>query len=197
MTEAYLDARKNYAKAQRDMQRGEDGEDGDGDRGGRGGRGGRRGGGFNPALRELLTEHREKLHDTLDDIMTDKTLQHAMLTLGAFDTSWDRMVVAITGFELGDDKTLEALKPVENYVAAIEATRESGNNQRMRQGMMDARFKLADDMKTILSEVQRKKFSQIVDSGFRRRRVTPGGPGGAGGRGGRGGGDRGGRGGGG
>ncbi len=49
VTEAYLDARKNYAKAQRDMRRredekkdgedGVDGEDGDGERGGRGGRG--------------------------------------------------------------------------------------------------------------------------------------------------------------
>lgn len=144
-----------------------------------------------------MTEHRDKLHDALDDIITDKTLQRAMHTLGSFDTSWDRMANAIAGFALGDDKTLEALKPVEDYIAAIAAIRASGDFQTMRQGMMDARTKLTDAMKTLLSEEQNGKFTQVMNAGFGRRRGTPGGPGGAGGRGGRGGGDRGGRGGGG
>ncbi len=141
-----------------------------------------------------MTEHRDKLHDTLDDFITDKSLERAMLTFGSFDSSWDRMVNAIAGFELGDDKTLETLKPIEDYVAEFASIRASGDFQSMRQGMQDARSKLTDAMKTLLSEEQSGKFNQVMNPGFGRRRGGAGGPGGRGGRGGGDRGDRGGRG---
>ena len=128
------------------------------------------------------------LQDALDDIIKGKTLERAMVTFGTFNSSWDSMTSAIAGFKLGDDKTLEAMKPIEDYIAELTAIRESGDFQNMRQGLMDARAKLTDAMKALLDEEQNKKFSQTMNTGFGRQR-------GPGGRGGRGGGDRGGRGG--
>ena len=90
------------------------------------------------------------LQDALDDSITGKTLERAMVTFGTFNSSWDSMTSAIAGFKLGDDKTLEAMKPIEDYIAELTAIRESGDFQNIRQGMMDARAKLTDAMKAMV-----------------------------------------------
>lgn len=163
VTEVYLDARENYATAQRELQRGENSGKKEI---------------FTPAMGELLAEHLFKLHDTLDDIITDKPLKRAMVTLGSFNTIWDRMVDAISGFQLGDERTREALKPIEDFVAEVVVIRAGGAFQIAIQDMIDARYKLMSVIQTILTEEQNGIFIQIVDSGFSRRPAVPAIPGG-------------------
>jgi len=185
VTKIYVDARKSLGDIMPGQGRGGQGRgagaggqgrgEGQGQgqgRGGAGGAGGAAGGGAGgdpQAMRERIEAEREKLRTALDEVLDDKPLEHAMNTLGAFATgaNWDRMTLAVVGFELGDEKTMTALKPVEQYVADLSKMRDSTDRESMRQAMQDARTKLLEGMETVLSEEQLQQFQRVVNAGAR------------------------------
>ena len=184
VTKIYIDARKSLGDIMPGQGRGGQGRGGAGAGAGGQGRGGAAGGGAGAgggaageggaggdpqAIRERLEAERQKLRTALDEVLDDKPLERAMNTLGAFATgaNWDRMVLAVAGFELGDEKTMTALKPIEQYVADLSAVRESGDREGMRQAMMDARTKLMEGMETVLNEEQLAQFQRSATPGQR------------------------------
>jgi hypothetical protein len=162
LTEAYIAARRSANEAMRSRARGEGGGRGQGARGEGGGRGqGARGGrgGFGA---DLFKEQREELHTALSGFLTEKQVEKAMPTLGSFNRSWDSMVFAVSEMKLDDSTTFAALKPIEQYIAAVVNARESGDWQAMREVVMDARTKLEEQLGAVLDEDQMKQFTEAA-----------------------------------
>lgn len=133
-------------------------------------------------LAEARKADADKLSAALAKDLSSDQVTKAMKSLGSFNPSWDNMVNTIAEFNLGEDKTYQALTPIETYVIAVEKVRDSTDREAMRTAMTEARDTLHDSMKKILSEEQMGKFQRSVGGG---RGMGMGGPGGApGGRGG-------------
>ncbi|UCD75662.1 MAG: EF-hand domain-containing protein [Phycisphaerales bacterium] len=176
MIEAYVKARKSYAdgvQKLRDERRsdpdrargGEGGGRGDRDAGGERGAGGRAGRpgddsrqNMRDQMQELLKTEQEKLEAELAMFLAGDQLKYAAYVLGSFDSSWDRMVDMIAGFELGRDKTMKALKPIEVYIAETTKLRGTGERGANAQPMREARQKMDKAMESILDERQMARF---------------------------------------
>jgi len=152
-------------------ERGE-GRGGGGDAAGRGGgrRGGRagggQGGGFGAANIEMRTKAQAGLRTTLTGFLSAEQTESALKPLGTFDPNWDRLVHAIVGFELGDEKTTKALVPIQTYVTSLATARES----RDREGMQAARDTLGRSMQGILDEEQMIRFVRLTQPTGRQGR---------------------------
>ena len=184
--QSYADAvQKLREERQNDPDRPRGGQGGQGGRGGRGGQAGQAGqagqggqgaGGTGAAggppdrqdddarqnmqeqMQELLKAEQEKLDADLAMFIAGDQLKYAGYVLGSFDNSWDVMVDMIAGFKLGEEKTFQALKPIEAYVAEITKLRGTGERGANAQPMQEARQKLDRAMGSILDEQQMARF---------------------------------------
>jgi hypothetical protein len=128
----------------------------------------------------LNKSEREKLQKALlAGGLTSGQTERALTTLGSFSRQWDGMADAVIGFNLEAGKLTPARKAMEEFVATTAKARESGDREAMRDAMQEARKKLSDTMKGLLTEEQFGKFEASM-GGMRGR--GPGGPGGGGDR---------------
>lgn len=185
LVKAYTDARTSqndaYTKL-RDEQRKARQE------GGGGGGGG--GAEMRTALEALNKKEKEKFEKALPAGLSPDQKTKVMASLGSFNIQWDRMADAIAGFKLEPAKQQAALDAIEDNVLAIAklnaaATGENPDREAQRTGRTEARTKMTDALKKVLSEEQMKKFEETIPAG----RGGGGGNGGGGG-GGNGGGGR-------
>lgn len=164
LVEAYVASRKHLNAEVRKARQANDGEDGGRRRGRRG-----RGFAFDPQLAEA---EREALESGLASFMPADQTKKAVTSLGSFSRQWDTMVDTILGFELEKDKTYAAVGATRQYVAQLGAFFRTGDRQAMRQGMLEARENLMDDLGASLSESQLEAFQQATSP---RRRGRGGG----------------------
>lgn len=150
--------------------------------GGRGGRGGQGAGGTGAAggppdrpggdprqalqeeMQKLLKAEQEKLEADLAMFLAGDQLKYAGYVLGSFSTSWDVMADMIASFKLGDEKTFQALKPIEAYIAETTKLRGTGERGANTQPMQEARQKLDKAMESILDEQQMARFKRSSGS---------------------------------
>ena len=163
LVEAYVASRKHLNAKVRKARQANDGEEG--------GRRGRRGRGFafDPQLAEA---EREALESGLTSFLPADQTKKAVTSLGSFSRQWDTMVDTILGFELEKDKTYAAVGATRQYVALLGALWRTGDRQAMRQGMLEARENLMDDLGASLSDTQLEEFQQATSP---RRRGRQGG----------------------
>ncbi|MDY7108741.1 MAG: hypothetical protein SYC29_08895 [Planctomycetota bacterium] len=112
----------------------------------------------------LLDAQREKLRAELGSVLAGAQLEYAVTVLGTFSNAWDVMVDAVADLELGEEKTFEALRPIEVFVAeTAESLRgPRGDRRAGMRSMMEARRKMFDAMRTVLNEEQFAAFEQAV-----------------------------------
>ena len=75
---------------------------------------------------------REALADSVAEFIAPGEADAALAVLGAFSESWDRMVKALVGFDLGEEKLFEALALVNVCIAESEKARAA-----LRQDAVD------------------------------------------------------------
>lgn len=193
VVKAYADARESESKAMRDMMD-KMRQNAQGNEGGRP----RMDPDEMQKMREESQKAREDAKAKLESAFKSAKLSpeqssKAMDVLGSFNAQWDRAVDAITGLNLPAEKQNAAILATQDYVLAMQKARTDANGDRdaMQTAMQEARTKMNDSLKKVLSDEQ---FEQ-VQAAFGRG----GGMGGGGrrGRGGNGGGEGGGGGGGG
>lgn len=126
------------------------------------------------ALEDLNTSERAKFEKAVAGVLTPDQSTKALASLGTFNRQWDTMTDNLASFKLEPAKQQEAFQAVEQYVVAASAAR-TGDREAMRTAMQDARTKLLDSLKTVLSEEQFAKFEATIAPGGRM-----GGPGGGG-----------------
>lgn len=155
---------------------------------------------------DLRKADREKLQAELTKAMSAEQVSQAMVPLGSFNPNWDLMVSTVAGFKLDQDKMKQAMDAMQSYVTTTAKLAEdsAGDPDARRTANQQARAKLTESMKSLLSESQFSEFQRTVggrEGGARRPGAAgrgpdapaPGGRNGAGnpppgGRGGRGGG---------
>lgn len=186
LVEIYLSVREGHGKALqgymqtiREQMR-ERGGGAGGDRpqrrggGGEGDRPQRRGGGDRPAfgsearerINEITVEQREVLKKKLSEIIEGDQLDRSVRILGIFDRQWDRMVHTLAGFDLGDEQTLIALWPLEDYVVAVhEARSPDADREAAAQATREAREKLLEAFSDILSTDELNQFRRSLGGG--------------------------------
>jgi hypothetical protein len=131
-------------------------------------------------MEDVNKAEREKLQKALSSSITADQATKATASLGTFNRQWDGMADAIAGFKLEAAKQQTALESVEDYVVSMAKIRPMDPNadrEANRTAMQDARTKLTDAVKKVLSEEQMKKFEETI-----RMPGRGGGPGGGGGR---------------
>ncbi|MCC6677097.1 MAG: hypothetical protein IT436_08130 [Phycisphaerales bacterium] len=126
------------------------------------------------AMEDLNTAERAKFEKALAGTLNPDQTTKALASLGSFNRQWDTMVDNFAGFGLEPAKQQEGLQAIEQYVVAAAAAR-TGDRDTMRTAMQEARTKLLDSMKKILSDEQFAKFEASFAPGGRG---GPGGPGG-------------------
>lgn len=141
-------------------------------------------GGAMQAMEEANKVQREKFTKALTDAgLGSEESRKAVESLGLFSPVWDGMADAIAGFHLDEAKQQQALDAVEAFVVASASVRGGGGEDRekARETMTNARTKLNDTLKGVLSEDQMKKFEQVSARGMggapgRGQRPERGGP---------------------
>ncbi len=118
-------------------------------------------------LDELNASEREKLQKAIAATVTAEQATKAMATLGTFSRQWDVMTDAMIGFKLETAKEAGAYKAMDDFVIASEKLRTSDDREARRTGMTEARKKLGEAMKAVLSEEQFKKFETLLPGGGR------------------------------
>ena len=122
------------------------------------------------AYRELSEKEREKFKTELKGFLDDKQVEKALVSLGTFSWSWDRMVDNLAGYKLDEKKLNEALGKVNDYVIeadkAFREGRESGDWQSLRPKFEEIREKLDSGLESLLSKEQ---FGQWKEATARRR----------------------------
>ncbi len=192
LVKAYSDARTSQNEGftkMRDEQRKARQEGGGG--GGGGGQAEMR-----TALEALNKKEKEKFEKALPAGLSPEQKTKVLASLGSFNIQWDRMADAIAGFKLEPAKQQAALDAIEDNVVAISklnaaAAGENADREAQRAGRTEARTKMTDALKKVLTEEQMKKFEEAMPTGGRGQ--GGGGGGGNGGGGGRPGGGRGGQ----
>lgn len=178
MTKAYVEARTSQGAAAEKV-RDEAREKARG--------GGQPDGSLREKMEKITSEERAKLEKALNGALTPEQTKSAMETLGGFNRGWDHMASAIAGFHLDAKKQSDALGAIYQYMSVQgknRAAARDGDREEMRSAMQEAREKLNNSLKGILSEEQFKEFAQATGRG--PRAGGPGGPGGPDGRPGRG-----------
>lgn len=148
----------------------------------------RESGGGGPEAREAMEEFNKSQRDKLSKSLTDAKLSKeqvdkAMAILGQFQfhRTWDGMTDTLLGFKLEAAKQDEAMKAVGEYVAAVGKARgnpgEEIDREAMRTAQQEARKKLTDKLKTVLSEEQMRRMEAAMGMGGRRGGGEGGGPG--------------------
>jgi peroxiredoxin len=107
---------------------------------------------------DMIEKQRAALQTDVSAFLTEDQSKQAMQTLGAYSGQWDRMVDAVAGLKLGDDKTYAALAPINQYMIELSTARESGDRQAIRDAMMEAHQKLYDGLGAVLDEQQLAAF---------------------------------------
>ncbi|MBC7773651.1 MAG: hypothetical protein H7210_14245 [Pyrinomonadaceae bacterium] len=145
---------------------------------------GGRGAGFGAAdmkaMEDMNKAEREKLEKALASTLSTEQTAKAVASLGTFNRQWDNLTNAIVGFKLEAAKQQTALDALENFVVAQGKTRAiaaEGDREATRTAMQEARQKLSESLKTVLSEDQAKTFEESMRGGGMRGPGGPGGPG--------------------
>lgn len=192
---AYQDARASQTKAMEEMRaKLREAAAAAGAAGGEGGGGGARGQNaaeMQKATAEINKTEGEKLQAALNGFLKPEQTEKLMPTLGLFDRQWDQVTVAVVELKLDAGKQDQAMAITQEYATAVGKAREIEDMQARRDATSDARRKMNDEMKKILSEEEFGKFQRASGGGQGR-----GGAQGRGGGGGQGGGGQGGGGGG-
>jgi hypothetical protein len=178
LVKAYEEARASqneaFDKARKEMQ---DKAKENGDEGG-GGRQ-RMGPEVMQKLNEVNAAERTKFEKALGDSIPSDKKSAVLASLGTFNRQWDNMTDAIMGFNLEPAKQQEAQNAIEDYILVVGKARSAaGDQEAMREAMQkgqEARQKLSETMKKLLSEEQFGKFEAAMGPGGRGR-----GPGGGG-----------------
>ena len=130
--------------------------------------GGGGGGDMRQAMEDLMKTQREKLEKALGDAKLSKDqVTKAMASLGTFNRQWDNMTDTIAGFKLEAKKQADAMKATEEFVSGQAKARESAGDDReaMRTAMQEARKKLLDTIKGLVSDEQFTQFQAAMGGG--------------------------------
>lgn len=123
------------------------------------------------AYRELSEKEREKFKTELKGFLDDKQVKKALVSLGTFSWSWDRMVDNLAGYKLDEKKLYEALGKVNDYIIetdkAFREARESSDWQSMRPKFQELKEKLDSALESLLSKEQLEQWKEATT---RRRR---------------------------
>jgi len=113
---------------------------------------------------EMTASEREKLKDTLGDILTDAQVSKALASLGTFTWGWDRMVDILAGLGLDDETLYKALGLVNEYVAnsakSAKNALTSGDWESVRTVYQNQKTKLDSGLKSLLTEEQLAKWTE-------------------------------------
>lgn len=168
VVKAYTDARTSFSQANEKLmkERRDAGE----------GAGPQAAADYRKKAEEMLKSEREKFEKALTaaSLTTEQTAK-AMESLGTFNRQWDLFTDTILGFNLDAKKGAEAAKALEEYVIARGKQVASEDREAARASMQEARRKMLETMKGILTEEQNKTFTAVANGG------RPGGGGGGGG----------------
>jgi len=126
---------------------------------------------------QLVETQRTKLKTELSKTLTGDQLTNAMTPLGTFNPNWDTMVDAIIGFKLDEAKNNDSLSAIEKYVVVISKPRSVDDPQANRAANQEARKKLLDTVKPLLSDEQLGTFQRTLTGGGRGPGGRPGGEG--------------------
>lgn len=113
-------------------------------------------------MKRIVGEEREKLRAELSILLDNKQLKRAMNTLGAFNTSWDRMVNALMGFGLEKDAKYKALVHIEDYVAEASSLHAPDGRGRNQESIQRARSRLNDALSGLLDESQMRTMMRAT-----------------------------------
>lgn len=167
-------ARDRDRDQDRDRGRGEGevGDDRDRPRPGQDRPGGRRGGrggdrpGFGSMNRELVAAERQRFQKTISAFLTEEQVESVLAAIGSLSPQMDLAAHAIVGFELGPEKTHQALHEVQQYAAALlAARRDHDDRQARREAIEDAREKLRDALAGVLDEQQMTRLQRALGRG--------------------------------
>lgn len=135
------------------------------------------------AFEDLNTNDREKLQAELAKSMTSEQLSKAMIPLGSFNANWDVMVDTVSRFNLDPEKSKQTMDAVQSYVTVVAKAAEDTDPEARRTASQQARTKLTETVKPILSQDQFGQFERTL-GGMRASGRRPAAEGGRGGRGG-------------
>lgn len=150
--------------------------------GGEGGRG--RGGAgaaeeMQRALEAVNTSEREKFQKSISEFLDADQTKKVIGSLGNFDRQWDQLTNAVVTLKLDGDKQDQAMTSTLVYTTTVLKARENTDREAQREATVEARRKMMDDMRALLTEEQFGQF-QRATGGAGRGQGAPG----AGGRGG-------------
>ena len=149
------------------------------------------------AFEDLNKADRAALQAELAKSMSAEQVEKAIVPLGSFNPNWDAMVNSVAGFKLEPAKNKQAMDAVQSYAGTIARAAVDTDPEARRTANQQARTKVSDEMKALLTEEQFGQFERTLSgprgaAGRRGAEGAPGGRGGAapgaGGRGGQGGG---------
>lgn len=127
------------------------------------------------AMDKLNADSRAELEKSLSATLSPDQTTKALASLGTFNRQWDTIVDNLASLGLDDPNQQKALEAVEQYI--IDSAAARGNDREaMRTAMQEARTKLLDSMKPLLTEEQFTKFEASIAPGGRMG--APGGRGG-------------------
>lgn len=130
---------------------------------------------------ELNKTEREKFEKALSSSLSADQTSKASASLGLFNRQWDVLTDTVLGFNLDAKKSSDAANAVEDYVVSFSKVRPGQPNEdraAARTAMQEARKKLSDTMKAMLTEDQFKKFEGAMAGGMRAPGPRGGGQGG-------------------
>jgi hypothetical protein len=158
---AYVDVREKHAESMRQlMEKMREGRGSDADE--------------NPQARrdelqkafgDLNTADREKLQAELAKSLNADQVSKAMVPLGSFSANWDMMVSTVSGFNLDQEKNKKAMDLMQSFVTMVTKIGEETEPEARRDANQQARTKLSDEMKAILTEDQFGQFQRTLGGG--------------------------------
>lgn len=139
------------------------------------------------SFEDLRKADREKLQQALTKSMTAEQVTKAMVPLGSFNSNWDVMVHTVKGFNLDQEKMNKAMDAMQSHATTIARAVGDTDPEARRTANQQARAKITEEMKAILTEDQFGQFQRTL-GGPRAAGRRPGGegapaPGGRGGQG--------------
>jgi peroxiredoxin len=123
---------------------------------------------------EMMEKHRSALHAQLSGFLPQEQAGEAVQSLGTYSPQWDRMVDAVAGLGLAEEKVYAALVPIRQYVVQHAGAQRLGDRQARRGVMMEAREGLYDDLERVLGEEQLAQFREAAGRRGGRQGQPPG-----------------------
>ncbi|MHC4217356.1 MAG: redoxin domain-containing protein [Planctomycetota bacterium] len=107
---------------------------------------------------EVLVKQRAAFQTQLSGFLPEDQTKDVVKSLGLFSSQWDRMVNAVAGLELDEEKTYAVLGPIRRFMVQAAGAQRLEDRQAARGVTMEAREALYDSLTKVLGEEQLAQF---------------------------------------